>query len=230
MIDLDAAGRRLALDRHARTATFSGPALSAEDLVHPYLGPVATVFSRWLGREAYHAGAFVAGGGAWAVVGPMEAGKSSLLAAMFAEGHDVLAEDILVVERGMAFAGPRAIDLRSPPSPPLADRIGVERVREGNRWRVRLPPIPIAMPLRGWFHLSWTDRLAIERIPPRERLRLAAGLRGWSGMVSDPQAVLELAALPAFAVGRPRSWELMPDVVKRLTELATSDTAITSAA
>jgi len=37
-----------------------------EMLVHPYLAPVAALASRWLDRESFHAGAVVAGGGAWA--------------------------------------------------------------------------------------------------------------------------------------------------------------------
>ena len=76
------AGRQLLLSRGEGTATFTGPRLSDDELVHPYLGAAASVFSRWGGREVFHAGAFVFGGLAWAVVGGREAGKSSLLAAL----------------------------------------------------------------------------------------------------------------------------------------------------
>ena len=36
--------------------------------------------SRWLGREGFHGGGIVAGGGVWAVLGHKTAGKSTMLA------------------------------------------------------------------------------------------------------------------------------------------------------
>src|SRR6476646_3877473 len=114
LLDLGPDGRRVELDRARACATFTGPPLDEDELVHPYLGPVATIFGRWLGRETFHAGAFVARGRARALVGEREAGKSSLLAALAADGWPVLADDLVIVERGRAFAGPRALDLRIP--------------------------------------------------------------------------------------------------------------------
>jgi len=62
-------GQRVRMDRVARTATYSGARIARDERVHPYLGQVAIVHSRWLGREAIHAGAFETAGAAWAVVG-----------------------------------------------------------------------------------------------------------------------------------------------------------------
>ncbi len=104
--------RQLLLRRREGTATFTGPQLSHDDLVHPYLGAAASVFSRWGGREVFHAGAFVFGDLAWAVVGGREAGKSTLLAALAARGLPVLADDLVVTDGHQAFCGPRTIDLR----------------------------------------------------------------------------------------------------------------------
>jgi hypothetical protein len=107
-------GRHLALDRRQGVATFFGSPLTADLLAHPYLGPVATTFNRWAGREAFHAGAFVVAARAWVVVVPRSAGKSTLLAALAGHGVPVVSDDILVTEAARAFTGPRCIDLRQP--------------------------------------------------------------------------------------------------------------------
>jgi hypothetical protein len=111
-------GRQLRLDRRAGTATFTGPPLSPDELVHPYLGAVASIFNRWAGREVFHAGAFVAGGRAWAVVGGREAGKSTLLAALADRGVPVVADDLVVpasVSLGRLAAGRTRPALASDP-------------------------------------------------------------------------------------------------------------------
>jgi hypothetical protein len=129
--------RQLLLRRGEGTATFTGPRLSHDELIHPYLGAAASVFSRWCGREVYHAGAFVCGGLAWAVVGGREAGKSSLLAALAARGLPVLSDDLVVTDGHQAFCGPRTIDLRRLAPGTTAP---VTPVRGASRWRLALPP------------------------------------------------------------------------------------------
>lgn len=109
-------GRQLLLEQGERTATFTGLPLSHDELVHPYLGAAACIFNRWAGREVYHAGAFICGGLAWAVVGAREAGKSSLLAALAARRIPVLADDLVVTDGQQVFCGPRAIIFAGPGS------------------------------------------------------------------------------------------------------------------
>ena len=109
-----------------------------DELVHPYLGAAASVFSRWAGREVFHAGAFICGGLAWAVVGGREAGKSSLLAALAARQLPVLADDLVITDGQDAFCGPRTIDLRRP-IPGSSEP--VTPARGASRWRVSLPPL-----------------------------------------------------------------------------------------
>lgn len=214
------AGVGLALDRRARTAEFTGPWVATHDLVHPYLGPVATVFGRWLGRESYHAGAFAAAGRAWAITGPKEAGKSTLLAALAGAGYDVLADDLMIVDREMAFAGPRALDLRRPPVAPLSEELPCTVVRGGERWRLALGGCPPAMPLGGWIYLAWGERLQAEALSARERLALLAARRGWPRLRSEPEVLLTLACLPAWRVTRPRCWDALVDTVALLGALA----------
>ena len=63
-------------------------------LVHPYLAPVALVMARWLGREGFHGGGIVAGGGVWAVLGDKTAGKSTTLAWLARAGVGVVSDDV----------------------------------------------------------------------------------------------------------------------------------------
>ena len=57
-------GGEILVDRLAGLAEFVTPQpLVAEELVHPYLAPVAAVAARWLGRDCLHAGAVVVDGG-----------------------------------------------------------------------------------------------------------------------------------------------------------------------
>ena len=80
-------GGSLVLRREERVATFTTPfRISDEELAHPHLAPVGAIFALWAGRESLHAGAFVADGRAWGVLGTREAGKSTLLAALHAAG------------------------------------------------------------------------------------------------------------------------------------------------
>jgi hypothetical protein len=203
-------GRQLHLHRGQRTATFTGLPVSPDELVHPYVGAAAAVFSRWAGHEVYHAGAFIFGGLAWAILGGREAGKSSLLAALAARRLPVLADDLVVTDGYRAFCGPRTIDLRQPlpgSSEPMT------RSRGASRWRLSLPPMPAAVPLGGWIYLRWTAQVAMPALPASGLLaRLAAG-RTWPDLPTDPQALLALAARPGWDLGRPANWTRMDETV-----------------
>ena len=74
-------GGVLFLDRVEARAEFVTPEpLSADELAHPGLAPVAAVTARWLGRQSFHAGAFFLGRDVWALVAEREGGKSTTLA------------------------------------------------------------------------------------------------------------------------------------------------------
>jgi hypothetical protein len=213
-------GRQLWLRRSAGTAIFAGPALSGDELIHPYLGAAASVFSRWAGREVYHAGAFVAGDLAWAVVGDREAGKSSLLAALAGRRVPVLADDLVITDGRQAFRGPRTIDLRQPLPGSTAP---MTAARGGSRWRLALPPLPEEVPLGGWIYLNWRAELSMLPVPASALLARLAARRTWPGLRSDPQTLLALAARPGWDLGRPADWSRLDEVVDLLlTTLAAS--------
>lgn len=196
-------GRLLKMDRVTRRATFHGPALEPDDLAHPYLGPVGSIFARWDGREAFHAGAVAIGGGAFGVVGGKEAGKSTLLAALAGGGADVVADDLVVTDGERVFAGPRCVDLRPPPL--AVDGAILRPVRNGERLRVALGAVPPETPLRGWLFLEWDDAPArLAKLPASELVVRLIRWRAGPQLPSDAAMLLRLGALPAWRLRRPR--------------------------
>ena len=164
-------------------------ALSPDELVHPYLAPVAAITAHWHGRESLHGGGIAVRGRVMGVVGDRLEGKSSLLAALAARGVDVVCDDMLVVEDDHAFAGPRTIDLREDAAGALGvgENIGVAGARA--RWRVRLGPAPPRLPLAGWIFLDWAERVEVARVPASETLQRLLRNRGIRVPPLDPAHV-----------------------------------------
>jgi hypothetical protein len=178
-------------------------------LVHPYLGGAITIVARSLGREAIHGGAFVHDGAAWVLLGARTAGKSSLLGWLHREGRAVLADDVVVVEGGQAFAAPRSLDLREDTAARLGLGEELGRVGARERWRVVLGPVPSTLPLAGFVFLAWDDRVDVRRVAGRERLeRLSASLT-IPGLPADAATLLDLASLPTLELRRPKDWRVL---------------------
>ena len=214
-------GGHIEIDRAAERVLFVVPReLRDEELVHPYLSPVAAVMAHWTGRESVHAGAVVAGGGVWGVVGDRESGKSSTLAWLASRGTEIVCDDMLVLEDGRAFAGPRSLDLRADSAERLGagESIGVAGARE--RWRVRLGPVSQGLELQGWIFLEWGDRIEAEPLRGGARVGSLLRHRGARLPSQDPSALLALASLPAWELRRPRVWSSLPDAADCLLELA----------
>lgn len=190
--------------------------LRAEELVHPYLAPGAAVLARWTGRESFHAGAILGSGGAWAVLGDRESGKSSTLGRLALDGHGVLADDLVVLDGARALAGPRCIDLRPDAAAHLGagEPLGVVGSRE--RWRLRLGAVPAAVPLCGWIVLEWADEVAVEPVRGSDRLMALIPHRSVRLEPPDAGALVELASLPVLAFRRPRRWDALPEAVELL--------------
>jgi hypothetical protein len=214
-------GGRIELDRQAGRADYVVPRpLSAEELVHPYLAPVAAVMAHWLGRESVHAGAFAGPDGVWGVVGERESGKSSTLARLALDDVPIVCDDLLVLEGTSVFAGPRAIDLREEPAELLGvgSSIGLAGARE--RWRVRLGPVPGGLELRGWIHLAWGDRVEAVPVTGGERVRRLHGQRAARLPPPAPEVLLDLASLPSWELRRPRRWDSLGEAADCLRGLA----------
>jgi hypothetical protein len=188
------------------------------DLVHPYLAPVAAVAARWAGRESFHAGAVIAGGGAWAVLGDKENGKSTTLAWLALHGHPVLVDDLLVLDGATALAGPRCIDLREEAAARLGagEPLGMVGLRE--RWRLALDPVAATVPLRGWIALGWADELSIERLRGPERMLALLPYRAVALEPGTPEQLIELASLPVLRLRRPQRWDSLAEAGARLLD------------
>jgi hypothetical protein len=214
-----AGGGWVGIDREPGRAVYHVPhPIEAGALVHPYLAPVVLIASRWRGRESFHAGAFVAGGGVWALLGDKEAGKSTTLAWLAAQGHPLVCDDALILDRETAFAGPRTIDLRAQSAQRLGigEPLGTVGVRE--RWRVPLDAVPAELPFRGWVSLEWADEPAVEPLRGAARLPALIPHRGVRIEPPRPAALVEYAALPHLVLRRPRDWASLRDGAERLLD------------
>jgi hypothetical protein len=207
------------LDRERMHVTFEGPNwVWADWLVHPTLAAISMFFATWLGRHPIHAGAFVVDGGAWAVVGESTAGKSSTLGWLSKAGYPVLTDDLLVIEKGTVFAGPRTLDL-VPSSARFLGSLG-RPVRHGDRYRISTAPVPPEVPLRGWIALAWGHELEALRIPPTKRLETLLQHLRIQRDGPGSRAILDLAMLPGLELRRPRDVQRLPETGAKIVEVA----------
>jgi|GEM_PF-1341988 len=216
-------GEDVALVRHGALGTIEvrrTPAVATfrirgardpQTLVHPYLGGAASIVSRWLGREAFHGGAFVHRAKAWIVLGSRTAGKSSLLAWLHAHGVAIVADDVVVVGEGVAHAAPRSLDLRRESAERLSLGEPLGRVGARDRWRVRLGAVPLETTVGGFVFLSWDDDVRIREVRGAPRLAQLMSALTIPDRPADPGALLGLATLPCLAFGRRRDWDTLGD-------------------
>ena len=195
-------------------------------LIHPILTVPISVAARWRGALTLHAGAFEAGGAAWVVIGDREAGKSTALAALAQRGFPVVADDLVVIERGQVCAGPHCVDLR----PDAAARIGPEARYVGEvggraRYRLSSAPSTALLPLGGYFFLEWVagSGSRIAAMPAREIIELVFR-QEYISLIgpSNPVGVLDAAAAPAWRLERPRGWTAAGDAIDLMLSAAGS--------
>ena len=159
-------GGAVTMSRADRAAELITPdPLSDDELVHPFLAPIAAVHCHWLGWAAFHAGGVLVDDRVWGVIGSREAGKSTLLAALAVAGEVVMTDDLLIVEGHRVYAGPRTLDLRAEAADHFSDirQLGVAGARE--RWRMDLGAAPPSAELAGWIVPQWGDAIAAWREP-----------------------------------------------------------------
>jgi hypothetical protein len=200
----------LRADRDAavlRVATADGA--TDDDLVHPGLWPVAAVFARWRGAETLHAGAVRLRGesGAWVVMADSGGGKSSFLAMLALDGHEILADDLIVIEDGACHAGPRCLDLRHDAAERL-DLAGrpTSWARATSRIRLGLPPCAASRPVSGFVELDWGRDVGVQQRTPSDALAVLARHRRVIGLGAELECLLELAGRPLVCLTRPRDW------------------------
>ena len=128
--------------------------------MHPHLAGAAAVLSHWCGRDSFHAGAFVVDGGVWGLLGDKGAGNSSTLVSLARAGVPIVSDDVLVLDKATAYAGPRSIDLRTDAAQTLRTGQPLGMIGDRARWRVPLGPVEPELPFRGWVTLRWGPRSA----------------------------------------------------------------------
>jgi hypothetical protein len=139
-----------------------------------------------------------------------EGGKSTLLASLALHGHTILSDDLVVIEGGRVFAGPRCLDLR-PSAAEWLSAVDAPLVRDESRARLQLRDAPHSAPLRGIVYLAWGERIEVAKVPLAERIvRLRAQNSFVDVLPPWKHGLLELAALPTYELRRPRDFEDLP--------------------
>jgi hypothetical protein len=187
------------------------------EIVHPTLARNCLEVALHRGWDALHAGALLGSGGAWAVVGVKEAGKSSLLAACARAGLDVMTDDALFLDGDTCFAGPRSIDLRPGPGWLLDGGVTVRPATP--RQRLTLAPVAAQAPLAGLLFLEWGEGPAVEPLSPSGATDRLLRRRATDTLPRDPEVLMDLAGLPAYLLHRPRSWDQLQPTVELVREL-----------
>jgi hypothetical protein len=207
------------LDRSPPRVEFITPTpLSSKAIVHPFLSGVVPIHCHWMGRTSLHGGAFIHDNRAWAILGDREGGKSTLLAQLAAQGLAIVADDLVVIEDDLVYAGPRSIDLRVNPAQGMGPADFIGRVGARERWRIQLGPIPSQVPLGGFFFLELAERSEIRRLAGVERmLRISAG-RSLMLPLADPMTLPRLAALPGWEVLRSARFEDLPTITEQMLQ------------
>jgi hypothetical protein len=210
-------GGRVVVDRAAGRAEYTTPRpLGADELVHPYLAPAASIMAWWHGRAALHAGAFAVDGRAWAVVGEREAGKSSTLALLSRRGIEIVTDDLLVVDEGVVLPGPRAIDLREDASAELGGTEALGKAGARERWRLAVSPLVSRPALAGVVVLAWGDALEVAPLSAGERFAAIESQLAVRLPAREPESLLDLVALPAWRFSRSRGWDGVDGDVDRM--------------
>lgn len=196
---------------------------SADAVLHP-LGTIPmSVLARWRGDATLHGGAFAIEHTAWGLAGQREAGKSTTLALLSELGYTILADDLLAIQDGFVWSGPSCVDLRPQAAAkfPGARDLGIVGGRR--RYRLSTPSAPARLPLRGFFFLEWHEepRVTISPLPVDEKLRWLYALE-YIGLMgpAPPLQILDLAALPAWRVARPRGWYTSAELIDAILAVA----------
>jgi len=222
LFDLQPVGQML-VNRRTSTSTLLLPgAPPAEAWSHPYLSATAIHAAWWSGHRSFHAGAFLAGGGAWGILGDKEQGKSSAVAWLAAREYPVLCDDLLVIAGGRALAGPRCLDLRQSASAHYGLGTYIGQVGARERWRVRLPPVPAEVPFRGWVALSWADDVSVASVRLEDRLGRMLAHRGLRIPETEDRGLLDLITRPMVELRRPKSWSALDRAMTHLLDALSS--------
>jgi hypothetical protein len=191
---------------------------TAECLIQPHLSTAAGAIAMRSGQQPFHAGAFIYEGRTWGILGERNAGKSSTLAVASEMGLPVLTDDLLVIDNGIALAGPRCIDLRVGAAEALGIGVNLGTIGLRERWRVYLGHCPLEAPVGGWILPQWGEP-EIRKMPPTGRFQTLLAHSFLQGItMNDPAQYLALSSLPLLSWERPKNWDLAEQTFLDLLE------------
>ena len=207
-------------DGHFRASLGGGPDKAPDELVHPYLAPIAALVHRWRGVPALHGAALGSPQGALGLLGLRESGKSTTAAALVRAGLSLLSDDLIVVDQGQVLPGPLSVDLR----PAGAELLGLsgDRVRGGERLRRLAAEVEVsreATALRVLVQLEFGDVTSVRPVPAGDRLAALAPHLYWPGIGNASRDLLALAAIPQVVLQRPRGEAGLGEAVVALLDL-----------
>lgn len=179
---------RAAADGSYDATLAGGVTKTADDLVHPYLAPIAALVHRWRGVPAIHAGALVRSGKALALVAERGMGKTTTSARLLQDpSWSLISDDLVVVDGGRVLPGPLSLDLRPASAEVLGDLHGAV-VRGGERVRHTVSDTvsetdPV---LVGCVHLVFGVTTTLRTLPVDERLRRLGAQLYWPSLGVAP--------------------------------------------
>ena len=205
------------------TAALSGGATrTADDLVHPYLAPIAALVHRWRGVPALHGAAVGGPDGAVGLIGDRARGKTTTAAALVQErGLTLLSDDLIVVDHGEVLPGPLSLDMRLEGAD-ILDGTGT-LVRGGERSRRLAAPLQddskVSLTLKLCVHLEWGERTRVRPLPASQRLQALSPQLYWPGVGTPATDLLALVALPQVVLERPPGRAGLTEALDAIAEL-----------
>ncbi len=200
-----------------------GPDKTDDELVHPYLAPIAALINRRLGHAALHAAALSWEGSGLLLIGEPGHGKTTTATHLASLGADLLADDLTVITPSGIAAGPRTADLR----PEGASLLGLsgDPVRGGTRSRRAMSPSWVPrVPVAAFVHLAF-GAPDMSETPASGRLLALSRQLYWPTVAGGAATLLSLASLPHVTLTRPRGRSGLDFAAGSLRTLARSLTS-----
>lgn len=209
---------------------FSG--VEASRLRTVLLGPILSIALRQRGCNVLHAGCVVIQGQAIAFIGRSGAGKSTTTASFYERGYSVIADDVVPVtgqgDRFMVDPGYPQIKLHDDAAAvlygdverlPALHRSRVRRLKRASRDFRRVP-----FPLRKVYVLEYGETMQIAPLSEKEALGVVMQNTRAIPPLEHPdfkkahfdECARLVQNVPVAVLQRPRSLDLLPDLVTRV--------------
>lgn len=176
--------------------------IGADELLHPYLPPAASLIHAWAGMPCFHGAAVANEDVTFVLVGGPADGKSTTAAALASSNFDLLADDLVVLEGNRILPGPPILD-RRPESHAIAPISG-RSVRDGTRIRQVYPSSGLRPIVSCFVHLEFGAAPRLSSLSHTQRLTRMAAQLYWPTLERSSARLLELVQHEHILLTRPR--------------------------